>query len=166
MKKKNIILIIVLALDVLIISTILGYFITKKIEVSKIDVSFDYVNELEKEKVIEVFSETFTPSDMNVSVNGEDKSELLQVDYSNINLNKIGEYIVKYYIIYNKQRYEELQTIKVVDTVNPEISLEGGSVTILLNEEYKDPGYKANDNYDGDLTDKVEIVSDVNNKEA
>ena len=47
--------------------------------------------------------------------------------------------------------------VDVVDTQAPVISLACDSdVTIEAGESYEDAGFSANDNYDGDITDKVE----------
>ena len=168
MSKKRIILIAILSLIILALSTFLGFLITKEnveLEKEKVTVIFNFEDKLEKEKEIEV-NEEFVPSKLTVTVDEEDKSDLILVDTSNLDLTKLGEYIVKYYIIHNDKKYEEIQIIKVVDNTKPDITLEGKNIIILLNEEYKEPGYKATDNYDGDITDKVKIINEVDNKKV
>ena len=168
MSKKRIILIAILSLIILALSTFLGFLITKEnveLEKEKVTVIFNFEDKLEKEIEIEV-NEEFIPSKLTVTVDEEDKSDLILVDTSNLDLTKLGEYIVKYYIIHNDKKYEEIQIIKVVDNTKPDITLEGKNIIILLNEEYKEPGYKATDNYDGDITDKVKIINEVDNKKV
>lgn len=51
---------------------------------------------------------------------------------------------------------------EALDTVNPEIKLNGNSIiTININEDYKDPGATANDNKDGNITDKIKMSGKV-----
>ncbi len=50
-----------------------------------------------------------------------------------------------------------------IDEEKPQITLQGYQNTVLmLNEPYVEPGYKAVDNIDGDLTDKVVVEGSVN----
>lgn len=55
-------------------------------------------------------------------------------------------------------------TVSVIDTIAPEIILIGEDITINENDEYFEPGYQAIDNIDGDITYKVEVSSNVDNK--
>ena len=103
---------------------------------------------------------------MTVTINGEDMTKLLKVDTSNLDLTKIGKYHIRYYLEYKKKIYEEIKEIEVIDTAKPEIILKGKNLTILLNEKYDDPGYEVKDNYDEDLTDKVEVKSEVDVSKA
>lgn len=77
----------------------------------------------------------------------------------NVNTNTIGEYKIKY-TIGNKIK-ERLIIVK--DVKGPNIELNQKSITINYKEEFKDPGYKAIDNYDGDLTDKVVVNNNIEN---
>ena len=54
--------------------------------------------------------------------------------------------------------------VKVVDTTNPVITLQGDEVTIYQNDTYNEPGYTATDNYDKDLTSKVKTTNNIDNK--
>lgn len=56
--------------------------------------------------------------------------------------------------------------IKVVDNEKPQITLEGEDVALEYGSGYVEPGFKATDNYDGDLTKKVAIKNTINNKKA
>ena len=58
-----------------------------------------------------------------------------------------------------KKVYTTTKKIEIKDNTEPVITLNSGeTMIIVLNSEYKEPGFVANDNYDGELTDKV-IVS-------
>ena len=62
-------------------------------------------------------------------------------------------------ITYKDKKY----TVKfnVTDTKPPIIELKGGNTIVELNGKYIELGYTATDNYDGDLTSKVEIKNNV-----
>ena len=162
--KNKKILIVVLLLDLIILLVIAVYLFRPKEKVY--DVVFNFNDETEISKEINVNSTEFIPATLTVTVNEEDKSDLIKVDDTKLDLTKVGTYEVIYYIIYDEKKYEQVQTINVVDKEAPVITLNGKNVTILLKEKYTEPGYKANDNYDGDLTDKVQIDSKLDNTKA
>ncbi len=47
------------------------------------------------------------------------------------------------------------------DREAPVLTLEDGDLTIALGDEYEEPGYHAEDNVDGNITDKVKIKGEV-----
>ena len=54
------------------------------------------------------------------------------------------------------------RTVKVADTTAPELTLKGSkSISLVKGDKYKEPGYKAKDNADGDLTNKVQVSGKV-----
>lgn len=70
---------------------------------------------------------------------------------SNIDNSKIGTYQVTY-------TYKEktiTREINVIDDIEPIITLKEGNESSCPVTNFKEPGYTAVDNYDGDLTDKV-----------
>lgn len=74
----------------------------------------------------------------------------------NIDYDKIGVYNVEVEVDTFIGAYKKRTTIRVVDTTKPELTLEGGEeYKQSYSTEYKDPGFKAIDNYDGDITNKV-----------
>lgn len=76
----------------------------------------------------------------------------------NVDTSKLGEYKVSYKL-YGKKL---VRTVKIVDTENPTINLKGESkIVIYQGDKYTEAGYEADDNYDGNLTDKVEIENKV-----
>lgn len=73
-----------------------------------------------------------------------------------VDTSKIGTYEIKYESTYMFLNSTEVRTIQVVDKKEPSIELKGNTnIKIYQGNEYKEPGYTANDEYDGDLTDKV-----------
>ena len=77
-----------------------------------------------------------------------------------VNTKKIGTYKIKYNIKKLFFNVTKTRTIKVVDKKNPVIELTGEKeVNVCPNKDYKEDGYKAYDEYDGDLTNKVKITT-------
>ena len=67
-------------------------------------------------------------------------------------------------IYYNEEKYT--YKLNVVDTVKPSIDLIGGDVLLPIDNKYEEYGFSANDNYDGDLTNKVKVTNNVDNKKV
>lgn len=85
---------------------------------------------------------------------GEDVSNEIQT-IGNVDTDHIGEYKINYE--FGKSGKLE-RTIKVIDKEKPKIELKGGRIVNLTKgTSYKEDGYEAQDNYDGDLTNKVTI---------
>ena len=82
---------------------------------------------------------------------------------NNINTKKIGTYKISYIVKYKKVSKTIYRNVKVVDTTKPEIVLTGENINIVVGNNYEEPGYNALDNYDGDLTDKVEVTNNIDN---
>lgn len=76
---------------------------------------------------------------------------------------KYGTYVLTYRVTDSSGNTTELtRTVKVGDFTEPALSLQGNSrMYIKVGETYIDPGYKANDNIDGDLTSKVIVNGSV-----
>ena len=73
-----------------------------------------------------------------------------------VNMKKLGNYTVKYSYKFAFIKRTKVRTVKVVDKEKPVIKLEYEDEEICKNK-YKEYKYSAHDNYDGDLTDKVEV---------
>lgn len=54
----------------------------------------------------------------------------------------------------------------VGDDVSPSITLTGGTVYLKVGGTYKEPGYKASDNCDGDITSSIKVTNNINNKKT
>lgn len=82
-----------------------------------------------------------------------DVSNKAVVTTNNVDISKIGDYKITYMFGFRILN----QIVHVVDTQPPVIVLKGDSVVYTKSvENYKEPGYEASDNYDGDLTWKVQ----------
>ncbi len=104
--------------------------------------------------VVEVFSKEKleNPKAMYHNEDITNKVEVIgEVDFS-----KIGKYEVEYKIPYLNSYITQKQTIEIVDKQAPIIELVGEEIySQSYKKDYTEPGYKATDNYDGDLTPKV-----------
>jgi len=79
-----------------------------------------------------------------------------------VDVSKIGDYVVHYYAEHEGVSGSETRTVRVVDTVAPEIALLGEeTVTLPVGEEFQDPGCAASDNYNGELSDSVTVTGEL-----
>ena len=86
---------------------------------------------------------------------------------TNLNTKEIGKYYKVYYIETDNIKNKLYRIISIVDNEKPVIELKGEEkVELSFNESYKEPGYSAYDNYDGDITKKVKVNNDVDIKKA
>ena len=87
-----------------------------------------------------------------------DENHPLEVQVDNqVDLKKVGEYTVTYWAEYQGARVQKIRKVLVVDTQAPVIELvKNPDYHIPSVEEYEEEGFTATDNYDGDITDKVQ----------
>lgn len=84
---------------------------------------------------------------------------------TDLDTSKVGKYIVNYELQFGLFKIKNKKVVEVVDRVKPVINLEGKEKeSVCPNQEYKESGFKAIDEYDGDITDKVEIDNKDKNK--
>ena len=165
MGSKNKKYIMFLMLIIILMGVYSLLYVNKKI-VNNDEVIFVFLDETVSIQEIDVNSEEFEIAQTKLTINNQDMSNLVIVDDSELNLEKIGTYKITYYAIYNKRRYELIQEVNVVDKIAPQIILEGKDVTILIGEKYEEPGYKVTDNYDTNLKDLIQVTNDVDNTKA
>lgn len=119
----------------------------------------------DKDSITLNYKEEYNDPYVTLKVN-EKNSKNINVN-SDFNSNKIGTYIVSYNANISKYYTEKLyRKIKIVDTEKPEITLNDSDVVVEYGKNYVEPGYKATDNYDGDITKKVVVKNTVNNKKS
>lgn len=76
-----------------------------------------------------------------------------------VDTTKLGTYQIDYEVKVGPFRVKTTRKVKVVDEENPIITLTDTKKQVLCPlEEYVEDGYQATDNYDGDITDKVEVT--------
>ncbi len=97
--------------------------------------------------------------DMGIKTSFFNKEEEKKIKViSNVNTSKIGTYEVKYFYKNNLFTYKLKRTVIVKDMVAPAIILEGKEKEYYCpNGEYKELGFKAYDNVDNNITDKVKV---------
>ncbi|MGI6330034.1 MAG: immunoglobulin-like domain-containing protein [Bacilli bacterium] len=112
----------------------------------------------EKEVVIPLYSYFKEPG---YQINIKDKDSV--IIKGEVNTKKIGNYKITYTLKNLFWKTSQIRIVKVIDDLSPEIILRGKSnLSLCPHEEYEEEGYQAIDNYDGDLTDQVEIIEEDN----
>lgn len=93
----------------------------------------------------------------------EGKSLKVTIVKNNLNIEKLGTYEVTYQAKNSSGKTKQIiRKVTVIDETKPQITLNKGVDTIKVGESWKDSGVTAVDNYDGDLTNKVEVIGSVN----
>lgn len=112
------------------------------------------------------YKSEFIDNGIIVKYHGKDITNTVVMS-NNINTNELGEYKISYQIPYLFGTYTYNRKAIVIDNIAPEIALEGGEeYKLSYNKNYEEIGYKATDNHDGDITNKVEMwQEDVNDGE-
>ena len=144
--KKKVIIIIVLS-----ITAIISYICIRPIKL-----------ELVGEKFISLeIGNEYIEEGVKAYIGNKDISNKVIV-IGNVDTNKIGKYEIKYTIKYLFRTYSVIRSVSVNDLESPIITLQGDDkIKIIVDNKYEEPGYNAIDNYDGDITDKVEVTSNV-----
>ena len=94
--------------------------------------------------------------------NGYDVSSLVEIDNSLVNVNKLGEYKVKYKIDNDGYTEYVYRLVKVIDNVKPVIRLNGDNIVYVnVEDNYLEEGFVVSDNYDTNLGSKVIISSNL-----
>ena len=84
-----------------------------------------------------------------------------------VDAEKLGSYTITYSAEKWGQSARETRTVKIIDTAKPTLKLKGEEkITIIRGNDYTEPGFTAQDNYDGDLTQAVTIDGKVDTKTA
>ena len=104
---------------------------------------------------IEVGSEYKDPGAKATLSNLLNKKNLKVQISGTVNPDKIGKYKITYIAKAKGLQKKQVRTVNVVDTVKPEINIKGDA-RVCHNNKIFDINATANDNYDGDLTDKIE----------
>lgn len=144
MKKDRITLIIIIALQTLFLFVCLyEYFNVYHIKLNG-----------KKYEVVNYDSE-YVDKGVNVKYRGKDYKDVKVIN--NVNTSKLGKYL----ILYTAGNNINKRIVEVVDMEEPKITLNGSDTEVNIYEKYKEPGYRAIDNYDGNISDKVMIESNV-----
>lgn len=80
-----------------------------------------------------------------------------------VDTTKVGTYPVTYTVKYKNKKSTVKRNVHVVDTTLPELELVGDqTIKLYVGDVWTDPGVKAIDNYDGDISSKVQVSQAVN----
>ena len=131
-----------------VVSCCISYFscvlLSPKIEVGRREITLNYGEEFMEPK----YSALYHNRDVSKKVKKSGK----------VDVSKLGDYKLRYRINQSIFEDKKMVVVHVVDKESPVIDLEGGTdVKVCPTKEYEELGYKANDNYDGELTDNVSI---------
>lgn len=113
----------------------------------------------EKDISLEVFDD-YVELDAKLLYKGSEK-KIIKATVSNVDTSVLGDYTVAYKYNSFLLKKDVKRHVKVVDTTAPKLTLKGSDMTLKLNQSYIEPGYSAIDNYDGDISDKVEVEGKV-----
>jgi len=158
MNKKKILLILPLIIIIIIICVILTLNKTNSKNLS--------IKLKGKKSITLEYGEKYKELGATASYKDKDLTKSIKTD-NNLDLKKLGKYTYTYSIKY-KNLYKKIKrNITIVDTVKPEIKLNGDDkINIYLNEDYKELGATAIDNYDSDISDKIVVTGNVDNKKT
>ncbi len=93
---------------------------------------------------------------------GKDYSKKVKIK-DKINPKKLGTYEIIYELKLHGITYKQIRKVTITDKEKPKITLNGNqNITICPNANYTEDGYTAIDNYDGDITDKVQVKNENN----
>lgn len=99
---------------------------------------------------------------INVSIDNKDITDKVIIDSSSVNVNVVGEYMVKYSIDIDNRSEYIYRIVKVVDNRIPQIKLKGEeTVYLIVNGSYYEEGYEVSDDKDADLVDNVLVIGNV-----
>lgn len=107
--------------------------------------------------VVDVNS-NFIPNTVSVCYGNKFKCKSIDVSlYNGVDTSVIGDYQVKYVASYGKKKKTLVNKVKVVDKVNPVITVSSDEIYVCPGSDKYDINYSASDNYDGDLSEKISM---------
>lgn len=98
-------------------------------------------------------------------LNGEDLKNKVTVN-SNLDTSKLGIYNIAYVLDLGYTKKELTRKVKVEDNTPPILTIEENEIIVTKGEKFELPKYTAIDNYDGDISSKVEIITNLNTKKT
>lgn len=144
-KIYKIILIILLIISILVLIIILFF---PRIELKG------------NEELVFGYNDSYVEPGYGVYVLNNKISKEIDVD-SNIENGVVGNYEVNYYLDFKLFKIKKTRKVNIIDNVSPIINVSSSVINICPNEEVPDFKYEAMDEYDGDITSRVEKI--INN---
>lgn len=152
--KKNIIIFSVILVALLLVTTVLLYFISREKLVFKL-IGDNTVTVGIYDKYEELGVEAY--------INKKDISKDVIIDSSKVDMNSLGTYEVTYTIDYKDKKYTLNRIVEVIDNESPKLTLIGNEqIVINVGAVYHENGCTAIDNYDEKVSDKIKIINHVN----
>ena len=85
----------------------------------------------------------------------------------NIDINKIGNQEEEYECNYSFFKKSIIVKYNIIDTIPPILEIDSeDNTSIYVGDEYKEPSIKVTDNYDGDITEKIEKNGEIDTSKA
>ena len=162
LKNKKLIIILCCVVAVFAICTVLALIENPHIEITVLG---------EKEITLE-YGDEFSDSGADAKLCGNiflrKGKEIKEIEtVSDVDISKLGQYTVKYMAKSLGKTGEVIRTVKVVDTKLPSLTLTGDAeVSVTKGAKYEDKGATANDNYDGDITNSIQVEGLVDTEKA
>lgn len=154
MRGLKIVLIVMVCL-VLAAATVLGFVIFDRINANN-NITVTLTGDRE---VFLEYGESFAEPGATAEFWTTDGGEKQYVDVTvkgKVDESKIGTYELVYSAKHKGVTDKEIRTVHVTDSVFPEIVLNGDpNMLTPFGQQYQEEGFKATDNYDGDITDRV-----------
>jgi len=124
--------------------------------------SKDIKIKLNGESSVEVeYGETYQEKYATATYGKKDISNTVSVS-GNVDISKVGTYKITYTATHKKKTKSVTRTVNIKDSVSPTLTLVGDAeINIAQGSTYQEFGCTAVDNYDGDLTTKINIESQV-----
>lgn len=145
MKNKSVILISVLSTTLICLLLFFTYFNNKI-----------HFNNIKKYSQINVF-EKYNEDNINVCYGNKFKCKKIDYKvYGKVNTKKIGKYKIIYVAKYKKLEKKFVKEVKVVDNESPKLEVKGSFDNVCPSGKTSDITLSAIDNYDGDITNKIE----------
>lgn len=116
-----------------------------------------------EEKMVVLLNTTYEELGMDVKIPLSKKKPEVHIK-GTVDTAKVGTYSIQYSFQYRGKTYKKAREVFVKEKEAPLIILNGDTqVHLCPNQTYEEQGYEAKDNYDGDLTSKVEVIKKTNN---
>ena len=160
MKKK--IFKIFLFITSLLILVLVAYMFYTKIYLEY--TSTPSINIIGEEDVSIEYNTGYVEQGAKAKFRNKDISKMI-VTKGSVDTSKVGLYEITYEITVHNKSKNTSRFVEVIDTKAPEIMLEGkDKIVLTIGADYSEPGYKALDDYDGDITNLVEISNNIDSK--
>lgn len=144
-KKKVLVIGSIILLSVLLVIALFYFLVMPKLS-------------LKGDKNIDIeYGDTYSEPGYSASYLGDNLTDKVWIE-GEVDNSKVGTYVLKYNVQKNKIKVTKKRNVNIVDTVKPSITLVGEEVqNVCPGIKYEEEGYSSEDNYDGDLTEKVKV---------